>query len=124
MASSVTVASPRPNNATLAVFRQVVDAEGRNVGPATVEAVLDDGESVVVSVEPNVVVFVVEQPRGKPVEDYVHPIPAPVAAGLLDMAARSTFDTGDRLVGSHQWKAPPEDPAPTETAAAPPSEAA
>lgn len=70
MASSVTVASPRPNNCELLVLRQLVDPEGGNVGPATVEAVLDDGQSVTVAAEPNVVVVVVEHPRGAPVVRY------------------------------------------------------
>lgn len=83
MASSVTVASPRPNNCELLVLRQLVDPEGGNVGPATVEAVLDDGQSVTVAAEPNVVVVVVEHPRGMPVGQYAvcaYPIPDTVQA--------------------------------------------
>lgn len=78
MSSSVTVASPRPNNCELLVLRQLVDPEGGNVGPAVVEAVLDDGQSVTLAVEPNVVVVVVERPRGTPVGKYAvcaYPIP-------------------------------------------------
>lgn len=103
MSSSVTVASPRPNNCELLVLRQLVDPEGGNVGPATVEAVLDDGQSVTVAAEPNVVVVVVEHPRGMPVGKYavcVYPIPdvvqAPPALLLPDTQEEPTEEEPEK----------------------------
>lgn len=83
MSSSVTVGSPRPNNCQLLVLRQLVDPEGGAVGPAVVETVLDDGQSITVAAEPNVVVVVMEHPRGKPVGQYalsIRPIAGTQAA--------------------------------------------